>query len=92
MLKSFYDWLVVPPADLVAYCVLLPLGFAPLLATGVTWLYTVNYLDDTTGGRPVRARTYFIAGIISAYVFLVTGTALFRLPHVLYELTKNDGD
>jgi len=58
----------------------------------MTWFYMVNFLDDTTDGHPVRIRTYFIAGIISAYVFLVTGTALIRIPHVFYQLTKDDND
>jgi hypothetical protein len=32
MIRTLYDWLIVPPADLVAYGVLMVLGLATVLA------------------------------------------------------------
>lgn len=90
MLKVAYDWLILPPADLIAYLVLVPIAFGPLVATIATWIYVVGIRDDTSSGKPQRVSTYVIAGIISFYVFIVTGTALTRIPHAYYHMTRDD--
>jgi hypothetical protein len=92
VLKLFYDWLVVPPADLIANIYLVPIGFAPLFVTAAAWFYSVNAIDDTHNGKPKRIGTYFIAGLIAAYVFVVTGTATIRLPHVYYGWVHSGDD
>ncbi len=79
MLKLFVDWLIIPPADFVAYLVCIPPGFGPLIATYFTWYYAVEILDGRNDGRAVRATTFTIAGILSLYVLAVTGTAVVRL-------------
>lgn len=92
VLELFYNWLVVPPADLIAYLYLVPIGLAPLVLTAAAWFFSVNAIDGTHNGRPERLVTYFIAGLIAAYVFAVTGTAIIRLPHVYYEWLRSGDD
>lgn len=90
MLKLLYEWLVLAPADLVAYAVLLPMGIAPFFATAAAWYYSAWLLDGERNFRPTKASTFLIAGLISVYVFFVTGTALVRLPHVAWQIMKDD--
>ena len=85
MLKLFYDWLVVAPADLIAGFAVLAIGSSPLILMIMTWWFFV-VKDD----RPKRISTYFIAVILSAYVFAVTGTAFIRLPHAYYQIVRDN--
>jgi hypothetical protein len=85
MLKLAYEWLVIPPATGLAYLILFPIVFIPLVATSASWYCIVRLLDGATNGSPRRLKTGLIAGAISGYVLLVTGTAVIRFPHVVYE-------
>jgi hypothetical protein len=91
MLQHLFDWFVLWPADLVAEIVLIPIGLAPVVATVGTWFCTVSVLDNTNDGRPNQVSTFIIAGLLSLYVFAVTGTAVVRIPHA-FELLTRDSD
>jgi NADH:ubiquinone oxidoreductase subunit H len=93
MIRTLYDWLIVPPADLVAYGVAIVLGLGTVLAALLAEFYTVNFLDNTDDGKPRRVTTFIVAALLAFYVFLVIGTAvLHRLPIVLHMVDKEEGD
>ena len=94
MLRALYEWTVAPVADLIAYAALFPIFVAPVVVTFATWHCVSGYLkrsgvDDT---HPLRPQTYALIGLLCGYVFLVTGTAVIRLPHVYYALLRSGDD
>jgi len=92
VLKLFVDWLIIPPADFVAYLVCIPLGFGPLIATYFTSYHVVEIWDRAKDGRAKRTTTFIIAGILSLYVLVVTGAAIARLPHVLHTMGQESDE
>lgn len=90
MFKEFYDWFIAPPAYGLARLMLLPIGVAPLVATGATW-YLVVLQDDFLPHR-LRKFKLLIGILLCAYVLFVTSTAVLKLPHVAYETFLKDND
>ena len=84
LLKLYYDWCVLPPAHLIDALVLIPIGFAPLIAVTITWLWLVEGINDGRS-RFSRFVTYIVAGTITLYVFAVTGTALIEFLQFMAE-------
>jgi hypothetical protein len=92
VLRSLYHVAVLPLADLIAYLALIPVGFAPLAATIGAWIYTVERLGNGVNRPAKRALVYAIAAAVSAYVLVVTATAVTRIPHAYYQMVRdNDG-
>ena len=94
MLKWIYDWFIVGPADMVAaafFIFVWPVLFYLVICT---WLLVVHgnihVLErDTNKASPMR---YVLGIVVCAYVFVVTGTAILRLPHVIshHHLLEDD--
>jgi hypothetical protein len=87
--RLFYDWAILPIADLVAYLMLVPVWLAPFFATAATWVYAVQIIGGNNAGRQ-RVSTVLLATLLSAYVFAVTVTAAGRLPHVYFSVMRDD--
>jgi hypothetical protein len=86
MLSLLYDWLIVPPADVLGAIIILPIMMAPLFATIAAWFFVVFIFEGKSNGSATRAWTVLIAGMISGYVLLVTMTTVIRLPHTVHEM------
>jgi hypothetical protein len=91
-LKVFVDWFLLTPANLVAYLILFPIAFTPLFAAAAAWAYALKFLEAMPAIKARPSLTYIIAGLITVYVFLVTGAALGRLSHVAYVVFERDTD
>jgi hypothetical protein len=79
--KLFYDWCVLAPAFLIDVLVVIALGFAPLVATYLTWGWLVDGIKWRT-----RTSLYvrkFLGWAVTVYVFAVTATAMVELPRVM---------
>jgi hypothetical protein len=46
LLETLLDWLVVAPANVIAVLITIPLGFAPFIATIVTWAWVIVVYED----------------------------------------------
>ncbi len=85
--KFFIDWLVMPPATLVAYVIVLPIGLLPLLAGAAAWYGTAFLLDGPNTPPPPRLSTFVVACFVGLYVALVVGMGIYiQLPHVISQL------
>jgi hypothetical protein len=90
MLKWFYDWFIVGPADMVAAAFFVFVWPALFYLVICTWLFVVHgsihVLErDTYKASQMR---YVLGFVVCAYVFVVTGTAVLRLPHVIADASS----
>ena len=90
--KTLYEWFAITPADIVAFAVCMALGLGALYAGAATWFFTVNYLDKKGDGSPTRLTTFIVAGLLGFYVFIVAGTAMLRIPHVMQTMSEDNDD
>jgi hypothetical protein len=95
-----YDWLILAPADIIAWFVVCALGLGALFAVYMT--YQLISLDLITEKQkqnygslpkridtlPKRIITRIVAVMITVYVFAVLGTALMRIPHIMYMMDQ----
>ena len=68
--KFFYDWLLMPPATLVAYVIVLPISLLPIVAGFGTWCCVAFVFEGSTD-LPKRSATFVVATILALYVFLI---------------------
>jgi hypothetical protein len=77
LLQQLFEWLVLMPARVVALYAIVPVCSLPPLAAIGSWFWVVHVIDGRHNGRPANWRTFVAATLISSYVLLVTGIAIY---------------
>ena len=77
LLQLLFEWLVLMPARMVAIFAIVPVASLPAVAAIGTWFWVVRAINGKDDGKPANPTTLVLAAVLSGYVLLVTGIAIF---------------
>jgi len=77
LLQLLFEWLVLTPARIIAFFAIVPVALLPAVAAMGTWFWVVRVVNSRHNGRPENLITFVIAAVLSSYVLLVTGIAIY---------------
>jgi uncharacterized membrane protein YidH (DUF202 family) len=77
LLQLLFEWLVLMPARALAFIAIVPVASLPAVAAICTWFWVIRAISGKDDGKPANPTTFVLAVVLSGYVLLVTGIAIF---------------